>query len=189
METIKKTTAPWYIAGLHFACQQCGRCCSGPDEGVIWISKPEIDMLADFLGQSAKDVRKKYLRNFGFRYSIKENPCSKDCIFLVSINGSRSCAIYNVRPMQCRSWPFWPSNLQSPGDWNTAAKKCPGINPAPIVPGPNQEKIDSTGAKQSSFDFATTQNNRCGVNKGKLYTFDEIEKNKKQKCWWRDNLR
>ena len=153
METIKKTTAPWYIAGLHFACQQCGRCCSGPDEGVIWILKPEIDMLADFLGQSVKDIRKKHLRTFGFRCSIKENPQTKDCIFLVTMDGSRSCAIYNVRPMQCRSWPFWPSNLQSPGDWNTAAQKCPGVN------------------------------------KGKLYTFDEIEKIKKQKCWWRDNLR
>lgn len=171
----------WYIAGLHFVCQQCGRCCCGPDEGVIWISKPQIQMLADFLGQSVKDVRKKYLRKFGFRVSIKENPHTKDCIFLVNINpapivpdssqkkidsiagkrsdfdfaatrnnrcgvdGSKGCAIYNVRPMQCRSWPFWPSNLQGPDDWNTAAKKCPGIN------------------------------------KGKLYTYDEIQKIIKQK--------
>ncbi|MBU1260093.1 MAG: YkgJ family cysteine cluster protein [Planctomycetes bacterium] len=135
----------WYIAGLHFVCQQCGRCCSGPDEGVIWISKPQIQMLADFLGQSVKDVRKNHLKKFGFRYSIRENPCSKDCVFLVNIDGSKGCAIYNVRPMQCRTWPFWPGNLQSPDDWNTAAKKCPGIN------------------------------------KGKLYTYDEIQKIIKQK--------
>jgi hypothetical protein len=25
-------------------------------------------------------------------------------------------------------WPFWPSNLVSPADWNKAAQKCPGIN-------------------------------------------------------------
>lgn len=174
----------WYIGGLHFACQQCGSCCSGPDEGVIWISRPEINMLAEHLGLSASELRKKYLRRIGFRFSIRENPCSKDCVFLANlhpapivpdssqkkinstagersdfdfattrnnrcgVNGFKGCTIYNARPMQCRNWPFWPGNLQSPDDWNTAAKKCPGIN------------------------------------KGRLYTFDEIEKIKKQKYWW-----
>jgi Fe-S-cluster containining protein len=145
MEIIKKTTAPWYIAGLHFDCQQCGNCCSGPDEGVIWISRAEIEKLAEHLGQTIADVRKRHLKRYGFRYSIKENPHTKDCIFLVTINGSKGCAIYNVRPMQCRNWPFWESNLKSPNHWNTVAIKCPGIN------------------------------------KGKLYTFDEIEKITKRK--------
>lgn len=136
---------------MHFACQQCGSCCSGPDEGVIWISRPEINMLAEHLGLSTSELRKKHLKRIGFRFSIKENPCSKDCVFLVSTNGSRDCAIYNFRPMQCRNWPFWPANLQSPDDWNTAAKKCPGIN------------------------------------KGRLYSFDEIRKIKKQKYWWNND--
>jgi Fe-S-cluster containining protein len=145
MEVIKKTTALWYIAGLHFECQQCGNCCAGPDEGVIWISKPEIEKLAEHLGQTIAEVRKKHLKRYGFRYSIKENPCSKDCVFLAELNGSRGCTIYNVRPAQCRNWPFWASNLKSPNHWNAAAIKCPGIN------------------------------------KGKLYTFDEIEKITKRK--------
>ncbi|MCX5633323.1 MAG: YkgJ family cysteine cluster protein [Phycisphaerae bacterium] len=138
----------WYIGGLHFACQQCGSCCCGPDEGVIWISRPEINMLAEHLGLSASELRKKYLRRIGFRFSIRENPCSKDCVFLANLNGFKGCTIYNARPMQCRNWPFWPGNLQSPDDWNTAAKKCPGIN------------------------------------KGRFYSFDEIEKIKNQKQWW-----
>lgn len=144
MEIVKKTNTPWYITGLHFACQQCGRCCSGPDEGVIWITRAEIKSLAKHLGQTPHDVRKNHLKRIGFRHSIKENPCSKDCVFLVTIDGSRGCAIYDVRPTQCRTWPFWSINLDSPDDWNTAAKKCPGIN------------------------------------KGRLYTFDEIEKIKNQ---------
>ncbi len=202
----------WYINGLHFTCQQCGKCCSGPHEGVIWISRPEIKMLAEHLGQTPRGVRKNHLKRFGFSYSIKENPESKDCSFLANINpapivpdssqkktdttgversdfdfattrnnrcgvnGFKGCAIYDVRPTQCRKWPFWPANLDSPDNWNAAAVKCPGINPAPIVPGPNQEKNDSTGVERSGFDFATTRNNRCGVNKGRLYTFDEIER-------------
>ena len=138
----KKTNNRWYTTGLHFECVACGHCCSGPDEGVIWISKSEIKLLAQHFGLSDSELRKKYLRRIGLRVSILENPQTKDCIFLKNINGSKKCTIYNFRPMQCQTWPFWTSNIDSPDDWNKAAMKCPGIN------------------------------------KGKFYSFDEIEKNK-----------
>lgn len=137
----------WYIAGLHFECSQCGRCCSGPDEGHIWITKPEIELLAKHLDMTVEQLRQKYLKRPGLRTSIIEHPLSKDCIFLK--NGG--CIAYSVRPNQCRTWPFWANNLRSPYDWNTAAERCPGIN------------------------------------RGRLYTCEEIEKIKKQKCWWNDN--
>ena len=136
----KKTNKPWYVAGLHFQCVACGNCCSGPDEGVIWISKPEIKLLAEHLNLSTSELRKKYLKRIGFHISILENPQTKDCIFLKNINDSKKCSIYNFRPMQCRTWPFWTVNIDSTDDWNRAAMKCPGIN------------------------------------KGKFYSFDEIEK-------------
>ena len=139
-------TIPWYISGLHFECSQCGRCCSGPDEGYIWITKPEIEMLAKHLNLTVEQLRQKYLTRFGLRTSIIEHPQTKDCIFLA--NGV--CKAYNFRPNQCRTWPFWASNLTKPAEWNFAAMKCPGIN------------------------------------RGRLYTFEEIEKIKKQKCWWDD---
>ena len=41
--------SPWYIGGLHFECGQCGKCCSGPDEGYIWVTKEEIRFIADYL--------------------------------------------------------------------------------------------------------------------------------------------
>jgi len=146
MVVTKKTKTPWYIGGLHFECRQCGKCCSGPDEGVIWISRPEIKLLAAHLGLTVSEIRKQYLKRFRLRFSIKENPCSKNCVFLTD----KGCAIYDVRPMQCRNWPFWPGNLTSPDAWNAAAVKCPGIN------------------------------------KGKLYTFEKIERIKKQKQWWKN---
>ena len=36
----------WYAAGLHFGCEVCGRCCAGPGEGYIWVTKPEIELIA-----------------------------------------------------------------------------------------------------------------------------------------------
>ncbi len=122
----KKT--PWYIGGLHFECRQCGNCCAGPNEGFIWITAPEIELLAEHLDLSVEKLREKYLTRLITRTSIIEDPASKNCIFLTNINGIKGCAVYSVRPNQCRTWPFWSSNLTSPSAWNSAALKCPGVN-------------------------------------------------------------
>src|SRR4030042_1098154 len=77
---------------------------------------------------SAGELRKQFLKRIGFRLSIIEDPHSRDCIFLRQTEAGKGCAIYPVRPKQCRNWPFWPGNLISPDSWNTAARKCPGVN-------------------------------------------------------------
>ena len=123
-----KNKTLWYVSGLRFECQQCGRCCSGPSEGYIWVTSPEIKFIADFLKIKPEQLRQKYLKRIGLRMTIIEQPHTKDCIFLREIDGQKGCMIYPVRPSQCRIWPFWPSNLTSPNTWNKAAQKCSGIN-------------------------------------------------------------
>ena len=119
---------PWYVAGLHFQCIECGNCCSGPEEGYIWTTDEEIEMIAEKLEMKVDEFRDKYIRDKGSRQTIIEEPKSKDCIFLCDRNGTRGCSIYDVRPNQCRTWPFWDMNLESPDDWNFASRNCPGIN-------------------------------------------------------------
>ena len=119
---------PWYSAGLHFECLQCGRCCAGPDAGYIWLSRPEIRLIADFLKMPVKELKQKFLRHVGLRMTIVEDPHTRDCVFLQQTSQGRGCAIYEVRPAQCRNWPFWEHNLASPDTWNSTARKCPGIN-------------------------------------------------------------
>ncbi len=125
--------SPWYSGGLHFECLQCGRCCSGPAQGYIWVSRPEIQIIVDFLKITASQLRRDYLRRVGLRTTIVEQPSTKDCIFLNhglhGLHGDKTrCIIYPVRPSQCRMWPFWPINLANPDAWNGAAQRCPGIN-------------------------------------------------------------
>jgi len=120
--------SPWYAASLHFECAQCGNCCAGPDEGYIWLTRAEIELIADFLKISVGRFREKYLERVGTRSTIIEQPVTKDCVFLKQIQGRKKCIIYPVRPNQCRTWPFWSENLASPAAWNRAARKCPGIN-------------------------------------------------------------
>jgi Fe-S-cluster containining protein len=145
----KKKTL-WYAGGLHFECQQCGRCCSGPSQGYIWVTSPEIKLIADFLKIEPGQLRQRYLRRAGLRTTVIEQPVNRDCVFLQRIDGQKRCMIYPVRPSQCRAWPFWPDNLANTDVWNKATQKCGGIN------------------------------------RGRLYSFEEIEKIKKTKKWWQN---
>ena len=54
--------------------------------------------------------------------SLKEKS-NKDCIFW-----DHGCTVYNVRPLQCISFPFWESILSSAKNWELAASGCPGMN-------------------------------------------------------------
>jgi Fe-S-cluster containining protein len=121
----------WYAAGLAFECTQCGDCCSGPGEGVIWVCRHEISLIADHLKLSESDLREQYMKRIGTRTTIIEEPVSKDCIFLKRVDGRKVCGIYSVRPNQCRTYPFWSENLKSPTTWNQTAQECPGVNRGP----------------------------------------------------------
>lgn len=124
----KRKPITWYCGGLHFECQQCGNCCSGPAEGYIWVTRPEMELIADFLKTTVKQLRHKYLKRSGLRATILEQKNSNDCVFLQKANQQRTCMIYPVRPNQCRTWPFWPENLTNPDGWNRAARRCGGIS-------------------------------------------------------------
>ncbi|NQT01005.1 MAG: YkgJ family cysteine cluster protein [Planctomycetes bacterium] len=137
----EKKKTPWYVGGLRFECIQCGRCCSGPGEGYIWVTKPEIKFIADSLKMTTGELRRKYLRRVSLRTTIIEHRTTKDCIFLQNIAGQRRCIIYAVRPSQCRTWPFWSDNLTNPNAWNKVAEKCPGINKSRIYTCEEIEKI------------------------------------------------
>ncbi len=116
----------WYADGLHFGCEQCGQCCTG-EPGYVWVSRYELGLIAKFLGMSESELRADYIRRVGLRISLTERP-NGDCMFLEKAKGGRGCRIYSVRPLQCRTWPFWNLNLRSQNSWNKAGVKCCGIN-------------------------------------------------------------
>ena len=141
MKSVTKNKAFWYAAGLHFQCCNCGQCCSGPDEGYIWVNKQEVEAIADYLKITTEQLRRKYLKRVRLRTTIIEQPVSMDCIFLRKVGGQKTCVIYPVRPKQCRTWPFWSDNLKSPNTWNRTAQKCDGINHGRLYPFEEIEKI------------------------------------------------
>ena len=120
---------PWYKEGLRFQCAECGGCCTG-DPGVVWVSDDEIQQIAQFTGKSIGEIRLFHTRLVGNQVSLTEY-ANGDCTFFDA--RQRKCAIYPVRPPQCRSWPFWRSNVASPESWAQAESQCPGAGNGGLV--------------------------------------------------------
>ena len=120
----------WYAGGLRFQCTQCGDCCSGA-EGYVWVNQAEIDGMAAKLGMQPADFEAMHVKRVGVRRSLKERP-NGDCVLLDE--KTRKCMAYEERPRQCKTWPFWDSNIRSPEAWAEAAEACPGCNKGNLVP-------------------------------------------------------
>jgi hypothetical protein len=117
----------WYAKGLNFECARCGDCCRG-EPGFVWLRSADTRRIAEHLGISEKDFLVKYARTFSKRISLRELP-NGDCIFW-----EKKCLIYEARPPQCRSFPFWYDNTGSQKDWQELARQCPGANSGARLP-------------------------------------------------------
>ncbi len=119
--------SPWYVDGLRFACTQCGNCCGGAP-GYVWVDAEEVSHIAVELGLTEVECRLLHVRRVGRGHSLLEE-AGGDCQFLErSPDGRTSCRIHAARPVQCRTWPFWKSNLASSAAWESTARHCPGLN-------------------------------------------------------------
>jgi len=121
---------PWYADGLRFTCTQCGNCCTGAP-GFVWVNADEIDALAQFLGTTPDEIRRHHTRKVHGRISLAEHE-NGDCVYFDA--ATRKCTVYSVRPRQCRTWPFWRSNLRTPEAWAEIQTTCPGAGHGELVP-------------------------------------------------------
>ena len=127
----------WYEDGLRFSCSQCGNCCTGPP-GAVWFTDKEGRAMAKKLDITVDDFYKRYTRKIGVKWSLIENVIDGkfDCTFLDRTTEKPSCQLYDARPSQCRSWPFWSENLRSEASWLRAKGEtpCPGMDTGKLIP-------------------------------------------------------
>jgi len=97
----------------------------------VWLSPQEIEAIASHLGLSQEKFLATYTRKIFGRISLKEDFVTYDCVFLEG----KKCQIYEVRPLQCRTFPWWKENLSAPASWKEAARHCEGIDhkDAPVI--------------------------------------------------------
>ena len=106
---------------------------------VIQIAPEEVVTIVEHLGNDDDDddndndidtsmdidtFRKKYARaeitpangdQLQSWMNLKRNKETGSCVFLNSSSGK--CGIYDARPVQCRTYPFWPSLLEDEEAW------------------------------------------------------------------------
>jgi uncharacterized protein len=120
---------PWYRDGLRFECTRCGHCCTGAP-GFVWTNDAEIAAIAEHLDMPEPEFRAVHTHQpFSSKVSLREKG-NGDCVFFERGVG---CTIYPVRPTQCRTWPFWRSNLASPETWRRTERDCPGSGQGPLI--------------------------------------------------------
>jgi hypothetical protein len=117
---ILSRSSHFFDAGLRFACQRCGACCTG-DPGTVYVAPRELRPLASLLGIPETECIQRCLYPFREGYSVRERADGR-CFFYED-----GCAVYTARPWQCRSFPFWLQNLESRQAWLRVSAECPGI--------------------------------------------------------------
>jgi Fe-S-cluster containining protein len=121
----------YYIAngGLCFSCQKCSACCRF-ETGVVYLTDDDLRALAAAEGLredefAAVYCRKVWASDGGERLSLRERETASgyDCVFW-----KEGCSVYNARPRQCRTYPFWDYLVASKAAWDENALQCPGAN-------------------------------------------------------------
>ena len=113
--------------GLRFECQGSGRCCTSRGHyGFVYVSLEDRRRLARHLNLSTSVFTRKYCEKTEGHVHLKDPEL--DCGFL---EGTR-CGVYEARPTQCRTWPFWPENMNARTWDSEVAPFCPGVGKGPL---------------------------------------------------------
>lgn len=126
---------PFWSDGLRFSCTGCGRCCQ--TEGDVWLDANEFRSLVSSLGLPPEDVLDIYaedviagwvklkskdtitaaaaVNTIDQKGILSPTTAGEQCVFLDG--EGKKCTIYTARPVQCRSYPYWPSIVDSEAAW------------------------------------------------------------------------
>ena len=112
----------FYEKGIRFECQGTGRCCVSRGEyGFVYLTLNDRRRMAKELGLKTAAFTRSHCAKTDGWFHLK-NP-DKPCPFLTG----KSCTVYEGRPAQCRTWPFWPENMTAKAWEREVVSFCPGV--------------------------------------------------------------
>jgi Fe-S-cluster containining protein len=108
--------------GIRFECQGTGRCCvSRGAFGFVYLTLADRQRLARHFKLKTLAFTRRHCDKTDGHFHLKKfkGPCPY-------LEG-KACSVYEARPAQCRTWPFWPENMSARA-WSAEVKRfCPGI--------------------------------------------------------------
>jgi Fe-S-cluster containining protein len=101
----------------------------------VYSTRSERLAIARHLGLSLSEFERKYCEKVGAHLSfISEDNA---CVFLKD----GKCSVYQHRPAQCSTFPFWPELLRDKDTWEEdVASFCPGVGQGPVH---DQDEIEA----------------------------------------------
>lgn len=114
----------FYEQGLRFECQGSGKCCTSHGEfGFVFLTKEDRKRFAKHLNLSVPEFQTKHCDQTQGIWHLKEIQGQPDCTFLKK----KRCSVYDARPNQCRTWPFWPEVMNAKAWKSEVQSFCPGV--------------------------------------------------------------
>ncbi|MBP7552280.1 MAG: YkgJ family cysteine cluster protein [Spirochaetes bacterium] len=112
------------IKNLDFSCQRCSNCCR-LEPGAVFLTQEDAENISEILNLSLNDFLTKYCREIYKGeipvVALKEKK-NYDCILW-----NNGCTVYNARPIQCRTYPYWPYIVESKEYIDLEKRRCKGI--------------------------------------------------------------
>lgn len=134
-----KEEKPWFVqlgssessdASLPFECTGCGKCCK--TKGDVYLSPSETKGAAALLRLTILQFKQKYVAEEEVTVTmsldseeiregetgwtvLRHKEEDGACVFL---DEEGLCSIYEARPLQCSTYPFWPRIMASRASWN-----------------------------------------------------------------------
>jgi hypothetical protein len=128
------------LGPVRFECQPgCTKCCD--QQGFVYLTEDDITRMAAFLNMPARDFESQFVFRTKKLRRLRV-PRHAQCSFLQD----GKCSVHEVKPVQCRAFPYWPELLNTRA-WKKAAKWCPGIGKGELV---NIEAAERTAAEMKA---------------------------------------
>lgn len=115
-------------APFSFECHRCGNCCR-VGHGQVWVTEDDVEAMAVRLKMPLDGFVKRFVRAVDGRLSIREQADGR-CSLL---DDDQACTVYEERPQQCRSFPYWPQLMQEGPALEKTAGYCQGIQRYPTT--------------------------------------------------------
>jgi Fe-S-cluster containining protein len=89
--------------------------------GYVYLTLADRQRLARHFGISTREFTRQYCQKVEGLWCLRDFTAA--CRFL---EGTK-CQVYEARPGQCRTWPFWPEVMGAKVWSREVAAYCPGI--------------------------------------------------------------
>jgi Fe-S-cluster containining protein len=113
----------WWAEGVQFQCQGSGKCCVSHGEfGYVYLTREDRQRMAKVLKLTTREFMAKHCQKENGFWILKAID-NGDCRFLEN----KKCSVYDGRPTQCRTWPWWPEVMNAKSWSKDVSSFCPGV--------------------------------------------------------------